>query len=221
MGLPGVILKAVKGQNEVSSGESETSTIHLSEDQNNIRKIISDNLTLETNDKEGYVVLNSRFPEPLLAAQVAQKGQDLLQQYITEFKIKKASAQLEFIEERLAEKKKEFEIAQSNLAKFRDRNKNVISAMARTDEERLQNEFQLAFNVYSELAQQMEQAQIKVKEDTPVFSIIKPVVVPIEKSKPNRPLILIIWIFLGGIVAIGWIFGKEFIGHVKEKWNEN
>ncbi|NQU53200.1 MAG: hypothetical protein HQ522_11755, partial [Bacteroidetes bacterium] len=62
--------------------------------------------------------------------------------------------------------------------------------------------------------------RIRVKEDTPVFSIIKPVTVPIEKSKPNKPMILIIWIFLGGIFGIGWIFGKQFFGTVKEKWNE-
>lgn len=220
IGLPGIILKALKGEDkDTILLDSNNITIRLTKEQDDVRKIIADNLTLETNDKEGYVVLNSSFQEPLLAAQVAQKGQDLLQQYITKFKIKKASAQLEFIEDRLAEKKKEFLKAQSNLADFRDRNKNVTSAMARTEEERLQNEYQLAFNVYSELAQQMEQAQIKVKEDTPVFSVIKPVVVPIEKSKPNRPLILIIWTFLGGIVAIAWIFGKQFIGTVKERWN--
>jgi LPS O-antigen subunit length determinant protein (WzzB/FepE family) len=84
----------------------------------------------------------------------------------------------------------------------------------------LQNEYRLAFEVYSQLAQQFEQAQIKVKEDTPVFSIVKPVTVPIEKSKPNRPIILIIWTFLGGIISIGWVFGKQFLQTIKVKWNE-
>ncbi len=137
----------------------------------------------------------------------------------TEFKIKKANAQLIFIEGRCAEKRKDFERAQANLAAFRDRNKSVTSAVARTEEERLQSDYQLAFEVYSQLAQQLEQAQIKVKEDTPVFSIVKPVTVPIEKSKPNRPLILIIWTFLGVVFAIGWIFGKQFFLTVKNKWN--
>ena len=164
------------------------------------------------------MVLSSRFHEARLSAEVAQKAQELLQQYITEFKIEKAKAQLEFIQERYAEKKEEFEKAQDNLAAFRDRNKNVTSALARTEEERLQSDYQLAFEVYSQLAQQQEQAQIKVKEDTPVFSILKPVVVPIEKSAPNRPMILIIWIFLGAIVSIGWIFGKQFLATVKERW---
>ena len=222
IGLPGVIITAVKGETKdtIPSALKEERTIHLSQEQNEIRKIIEENVTLVTNDKEGYVVLSSRFHEARLAAEVAQKGQELLQRYITEFKIEKATAQLKFIEDRCAEKQMEFEKAQANLASFRDRNKNVTSAMAQTEEERLQNEYQLAFTVYSELAKQLEQAQIKVKEDTPVFSIIKPVVVPIEKSSPNRPLILVIWTFLGGIVAIGWIFGKQFFASIKERWND-
>jgi uncharacterized protein involved in exopolysaccharide biosynthesis len=225
IGLPGVMLGALKSKQPeeepaVSGDSLINSPITLTEDQETIRKMLSDRVTLETNDKEGYVVLNASAHDPKLAAQVAHKAQSLLQKYITEFKIKKANAQLIFIEERYAEKRKDFEKAQANLAAFRDRNKNVTSAVARTDEERLQSDYQLAFEVYSQLAQQFEQAQIKVKEDTPVFSIVKPVTVPIEKSKPNRPLILIIWTFLGGVIAIGWIFGKQFLQTVKAKWNE-
>jgi hypothetical protein len=33
-------------------------------------------------------------------------------------------------------------------------------------------------------------------------------------------MILIIWTFLGGIIAVGWIFGKQFLATVKTKWNE-
>ncbi len=225
VGLPFILLKALKPKTPevlpaVASDSLLFSPITLTEDQELIRKMLAERVTLETNDKEGYVVLNVRAQDAKLAAQIAHKAQTLLQKYITEFKIKKATAQFKFINERYDEKKKEFEKVQTKLAAFRDRNKNVTSAMARTEEEQLQNEYQLAFEVYKQLAQQLEQAQIKVKEDTPVFSIIKPVTVPIEKSKPNRPLILIIWTFLGGIIAIGWIFGKQFLATVKTKWNE-
>ena len=225
IGLPGVVLGALKSKDietppSISGDSLFYSPIALTEDQEAIRKILSERVTLETNDKEGYVVLNAIAHDPKLAAQVAHKAQLLLQKYITEFKIKKASAQLDFIIERHAEKKNDFEQAQANLAAFSDRNKNITSAMARIEQEKLQNEYQLAFEVYSQLAQQLEQAQIKVKEDTPVFSIVKPVTVPIEKSKPNRPMILIIWTFLGGVIGIGWIFGKQFLQTIKVKWNE-
>ncbi len=224
VGLPFVIIKAIKAdepqkQPALSSDSLYFSPIVLTEAQEKIRKILSERVTLETNDKEGYVVLNTTSDDPYVAAQVAHKAQSLMQEYITEFKIKKATAQLRFIEERYEEKKKEFEKTQTNLAVFVDRNKSVTSAVARTEQERLQNEYKLAFEVYSQLAQQLEQAQIQVKEDTPVFSIIKPVIVPIEKSKPNRPLIIMIWTFLGGIFSIMWILVKQFIASVKNRWN--
>ena len=224
IGLPGVIISALKSKKPeepaIAGEELFDAPIALTENQEKIRKLLSKRITLETNEKQGYVVLNVIAHGPKLAAQIAHKAQALLQKYITEFKVKKATAQLQFIEERYAEKKKEFEKTQKNLALFVDRNKSVTSAVARTEEVRLQNEYKLAFEVYSQLAQQLEQAQIKVKEDTPVFSIVKPVTVPLEKSKPNRPLILIIWTFLGGVIAIGWIFGKQFFQTVKTKWNE-
>ena len=165
IGLPFTILGAIKGKPEEEAvvTHSNDGTIRLTKDQEAIRKILANNVSLETNDKDGYVVLRSNFHEAKLAAQVAQKAQELLQESITEFKIEKAKAQLDFIEERYAEKKAEFEKAQAALAEFRDRNKNVTSALARTQEERLQSDYQLAFDVYSQLAQQMEQAQIKVK----------------------------------------------------------
>lgn len=225
VGLPFVILGALKPEKQesapaVSGDVLLENPIALTEDQEKIRKFLSEKITLDANEKQGYLVLSVISFDPTLAAQVAHKAQELLQKYITEFKIKKATAQLKFIEERYTEKKKDFENAQIKLAAFNDRNKNVTSAVARTEEVRLQNEYELAFQVYSQLAQQLEQAQIKVKEDTPVFSVVKPVTVPIEKSKPNRPMILVIWTFLGGILGVGWIFGRQFLKDIKAKWNE-
>ena len=224
IGLPGVIIRALKSkkpEEPAVSGEALfDAPIALTENQEKIRNLLSNRITLETNEKQGYVVLNVIAHDPKLAAQVAHKAQALLQNYITEFKVKKAMAQLQFIEERYTEKKKEFEKSQKNLAVFVDRNKSIISAVANTEQVRLQNEYKLAFDVYSQLAQQLEQSQIKVKEATPVFSIVKPVTVPLEKSKPNRPMILVIWTFLGGVIGIGWIFGKQFFETIKTKWNK-
>jgi uncharacterized protein involved in exopolysaccharide biosynthesis len=42
-----------------------------------------------------------------------------------------------------------------------------------------------------------------------VFSIIKPVVVPNKKSEPKRGLILMVWLFLGAVVSIGFVLAKE------------
>ncbi len=68
--------------------------------------------------------------------------------------------------------------------------------------------------MYSELAKQREQANIQVKEDTPIFTIVEPVTVPSEHSKPQRGLILIAFIFLGGFLGIGLVLVLPYIAQI-------
>jgi len=221
VGLPGLILSSIRGEQPEVVSDSYPEIYKLTKDQDEVRNIIENNLSLEANDKEGYLTLSSRFHQAHLSAQVAQKAQELLEEYVTQFKVKKATAQLEFIKERYDENLSEFEEAQSKLAAFRDANKNISSEKMRTQEERLQNEYQLAFEVYSELAKQMEQSLIKVEEDTPMFSIISEVTVPIEQSKPNRKLILLLWILLGIISGISIILGRSVFSSINRRWKES
>ena len=92
--------------------------------------------------------------------------------------------------------------------------------MAQTSLEVLQSEYDLAYNVFTELAKQLETQKIQVKENTPVLTIIDPVYVPIEKSKPKRFSILIIWSFIGLFFGIVWVFGKDSFFKLKDEWNK-
>lgn len=224
IGLPDVISKAMRGDNtsalDVSLNWNSKGLIQINEDEKKLIEILLEQIFLEVNDKDGYISLSARMPEALPAAQLALHAQELLQKAIIEFKSQKAKDQLAFVEERYVEKQKEFELVQNKLANFRDRNRNVSTALAQTELERLQAEYNLVYGVYSELAKQLETQRIQVKEDTPVFTILEPVSVPVEKSKPKRAIILIIWIFFGGIVGVGLVFGKEFFVEIKGKWCE-
>ncbi len=221
LGLPGVILKAIKGEEQDKTvASAETKPFELSIKQRDVRLILSELISLDVNPKEGILTLSTRMPEARAAAQLGQHAQELLQQYIIEFKIKKAKANLDFIQQRFDETAQKFEVAQKRLASFRDRNKNVSLATAKTEEERLISEYNLVYGTYSELAKQLEQAKIQVKQDTPVFTIIEPISVPTKRSKPNRPMILFIWLFLGGVIGTGIVFGRGYYRTIKQQWNE-
>ena len=178
--------------------------------------IFKNKILININEKEGIVNLSGRMPEPFAAAQLTSRVQSLLQRYITEFKIEKAKAKLNFIEERYNEAKKQFETKQKELASFRDANRNFASEVAKTTEERLSNEYTVALGVYSELAKQKEQANIQVKEDTPMFTIVEPVTVPIERSKPRRAFLIAGFTFLGFFLAIGLVFVLIFANQAAE-----
>ena len=215
--LPSTILLAVKGDKGGSGQINPNDPISLTRKQEKMRKEIAKRVSLSV-EEMGYLTLRASFHESLLSAQVANQARELLQQYITRYKVKKATDQLVFVEERYHEKKKEFEKAQELLAIFRDQNKNVSSAMAATQESRLQSGYTIALNVYNELAKQLEQAKIQVKEDTPVFSVLEPAVVPLLRTKPQRAVILILSLFIGLVSGVTVVFGKQYFSNVGTKW---
>jgi len=222
IGLPGVIIAAIKGKSKELAlpGDSATQLILLTEEQSRIQKRMDYLVSLDLNAKEGYITLTTRMPEALAAAQLAKKAQILMQSYITEFKIEKVKSNLHFIQGRYDETKSEFEKAQVSLALVNDRNKNFTSGLPQIEADRIQTRYTIAFSVFQELAKQLEQAKIQVKKETPVFTIIEPVIVPSERSKPKRFTILFIWIFLGGAIGSGIVFSKIYLSTIKNQWEE-
>jgi uncharacterized protein involved in exopolysaccharide biosynthesis len=219
LGLPGVIIKAIKGEkSEKGVGSRESKYLRLSQKEDAIAKLLSSKVSLAINEKEGTLMLTANMPEALASTQVVEATRLLLQKYITEFKIDKVKQNMEFIAERYTEAKRNFELKQQQLASFRDGNRNVISAMTQAQGERLNGEYSLYYGVYSELAKQLEQAKIKVKETQPILTVIEPAVVPNQKSKPNRMLVLIVYGMIGIVLASGLVLAKSLFKY--QKWNK-
>lgn len=217
VGLPGMIIGAIKGEQPIVAITDSSSHIQtLSKNEDIAIKALKASISLTVNDKDGYISLAVNMAEPLAAAQLASAAQNLLQKYITEFKIQKVQSNLDFVEGRYADAKRDFEAKQNELATFRDANRSFASAVAQTTQERLKNEYDLLFSVYTELAKQREQANIQVKETTPVFTIVEPVTVPIERSKPKRGMICIAFTFLGGFIGIGLVLSLPFLAQVSD-----
>lgn len=211
IGLPFVILKAIRGEQPepdysalATEGNGSASKIEtMTKEEYECNKILSECLSMNLDDKNGYLSISVTMPEAIVAAEMAEATVTLLQKYITEFKIEKVQSNLDFVQERYNEAKAEFEDIQDRRARFRDANQNTTRYSARTQLEKLDAEYTLAMNLYSELATQLEQAKINVKETTPILTVINPVTVPLQKSKPRRAMILFGWTFFGIVLGMG------------------
>lgn len=210
IGLPFVILNAIRGdkpktESVALAGDGSTAIESLTKDEYNCMAILGQSVGITLDEKNGYVTISANMPEAVAAAQMAQATLTLLQKYITEFKIEKVQSNLDFVQERYDEAKRNFEDVQARRAKFRDANMNTSRYSARTELEKLDAEYTLTMNLYSSLASQLEQAKISVKETTPVLTVIKPVTVPYKKSKPQRSMILAAFTFLGAVLGMGCV----------------
>jgi LPS O-antigen subunit length determinant protein (WzzB/FepE family) len=214
IGLPGIIYKAIKGKSVKSSlqlKDVNSQIVYITAEEKQLIERLKKQLTLIVNKKEGYISLSASMPEALNAAELTQNAQEILQKYIINFKVQKSKNQLSFIKQRFYEKEKIYKEAQIKLASFQDRNQFMNSALAKNTQTRYQAEYDLAFGVYSEIAKQQETQLIKVKEDTPIFTILEPVSIPTDKSKPKRAKTIFIFTFLGFIIGLAFVFSKSYI----------
>ena len=205
IGLPGLLLNKQTDNNE----NLDTSLFQITEQYKGLFEFLAQVVSIEVDDQEGLVSISVELADRMVAAQLAQAATDLLQSNIIAFKSQSARNNLDFIESQFESKRQEFEEIQDSIAVFKDQNLNITSSLYQNQLTRLESQFTVISSVFQELAGQVEQAKIQVNKDTPIFTIIEPVSVPLERSKPKRTITVIIWTFLGGVFSVGWVLVKS------------
>ena len=218
IGLPGKILGAILPKKELMTsvpGSSEESLVlNLSKDEFGVISTLRQKITASLDEQSGIVSVTVTLPDNVAAAAVNEYTIRELTEYLTEYRTEKVLRDLTFVEEQLVTAKIRFEEAQQALAAFRERYQGSLSIRNQTEEQRLQSEYQVAFNLYNGFTQQFEQARLKVQEETPVFKTLEPVQVPLN-DETSGAMILVVFIMLSGITSIGWIFVQPLLEHFK------
>ena len=192
IGLPSLILSSFKDQKEYTN---ESKIYSITEEDKGLFQILENNLSLSINEKEGFITISFTDNNKNVAAQITQISQNLLQEKIIEFKNKSSKEMLDFAIKQYSDKKESYEKLQDERAVFVDKNINISSSLFQNKLSRLESEVNISESIVQQLASQVEQAKLQVNKDTPVFTTIKPVTIPFERSAPKRSLIVIIFCF--------------------------
>jgi len=215
IGLPVLLLSAFKNKDNIASGTfSGQNVMVVSSEDYMFYKNFDQYISINVDLKEGFIEFNIIYDDPIRTAILAQKAQEILQKRVIEYKIKQAKEVLKFTQEQYELKKVLLYSAQANLANFKDRNIFISTSSFQNQLLRLESDYNNANVVYQELAKQVEQSKLQVSKDTPIFSVLKPVVVPNEKSGPKGVLIIAIWTFLGLVFATAKILFKDQINNL-------
>lgn len=214
----GWVVSTIKGEDEEKAVNDSIDSFRLTKDQSSIITALGNRIAVSVDKKSFVITITTTMQDPVIAATVTNEVKEKLQNYITEYRTNKARKDLEFTEKLYAENMETYHKAQQEYAQYMDRNQNVSLRSAQTQQERLRNEMELAFNVYNQTAQQLQMAKAKVQEDTPVFTVVEAATVPLRAAKPSKAMILIGFVFLAAVGAGGWVlFGREFVEQFRAK----
>lgn len=181
----------------------------LTKEQSRIVKMIDKKVVCDVDKKTMVISINVTDQDPLICATIADSVQRRLQNFITDYRTKKAKVDLEYNRKLFKEAKARYDKARQLYASYSDANQDMILQSYKTKLIDLENEMQLQFNNYNAVAQQLQLAEAKVQEDTPAFTTLQSATVPVKKAGPGRAKMVLIFLFLAFLGTTVYILNKE------------
>jgi len=206
---------------EEEEGNGTINPFQLTKEQSQTVEGLKRLIVASVDKKTGVTTVSVTMQDPMVAAILTDTVIVKLKEHITKYRVSKAEEDCQYWEQLNEQRKNEYYDKQQTYAQYVDANKSVVLQSVRIEQERLQNEMNLAYQVYSNVATQLQMAKAKVQEAKPVFAVVEPASVPLLPSGTSRKMILIGIVFLAVAGAAAWIlFGQDLWTNLKEGLNE-
>ena len=192
----------------VVSKNGKANPFQLTRRQDQIARLMSKNIKCDI-DKKNYVIsITVEDQDPLICATLADTVQAKLQEFITDYRTKKAKKDLEYYKKLSSDAKSKYERSYS------DANQDVVLESYRLKANDMENEMQLLYNTYTTLQAQVQQAQAKLLMQTPAFTTLQSASVPLKPAGPKRMLFVLGMTVLAFLIISIYstrkiIFGEE------------
>ncbi|MBQ8989963.1 MAG: chain-length determining protein [Prevotella sp.] len=181
----------------------------LTKEQTDIVKAINKNVVCDVDKKTFVITINVTDQDPLICATLADSVKTRLQKFITDYRTSKARVDLEYNKKLYGEAKARYEQARNKYAAFSDSHRDVSSQSAQTRQSDLQNEMNMQQQIYQQVVAQLQQAEMKVQQETPAFTTFQSATVPVLKAGPKRAQMCLIFLFLAFLGTTAYILYKE------------
>ena len=206
VGLPGELLGILRtqGSKSIDAALPDSMARLKSYDQKYMKLVrnMDKRIAVNIDKRTSIITITAMMPDPYAAADLVRVTSNLLMARIIDYESRKAGEQFRFVREQHERAMRRYEITQRELAGFDDRNRTLMRATAKIERDRLQREYDLAFEVYQQLSRELEQARLKMSQDTPAFTVLEQVTVPSERSSPQRARMLLVSLFLGALLGV-------------------
>lgn len=211
IGFPNMLVGGVKslfseGTLDTLENVGRRGTLELSQEQNTKVNVLRNSVKASIDTKTAITNVSVCLQSPKVAAVVADSVVHKLQEYITDYRTSKVKDDCAYLEKLFKERQREYYTAQKKYANYVDTHDNLVLQSVRTEQERLQNDMSLAYQIYSQVANQLQVARAKVQEEKPVFAVVEPAIVPLNPSGMKLMIYVIVFVLFSIMTTIVWKF---------------
>ena len=181
----------------------------LTKKQNRMAKQLDKTIYCDVDKKTMVITISVKDTDPVVAATMADSAMMLLQNYITDYRTKKARVDMEHYGKMTEEAKECYEQASRAYAQYADANLNSFQEKVRQKKSEMETEVLLQRTVYQQVLGQLKQAEMRVQEDTPAFAVIQPSTIPAKNTGPKRTVTCLFFLFVAFMGTSAYALHKE------------
>ena len=180
-------------------------------------KALRQSISVNVNNKTGVTNISVTMDDRRIVTQVADTVCKMLQNYVIDYRTKKAKSDYDYYVKLADEAHEKLVKAQAAYAARVDYDRGVILQSVNSVRQRLQEEANLANQVYTQMVQQREMAKAKIQEAKPVYAVVQPATMPQFPMNSRKSRVLVFG-FLGFFLACAWVaFGEDFLEKIKSQ----
>lgn len=210
LSLPGKAIQKIKSKGQVEViPTAEIETMYLTRTQQLSLKSLNKRIKVDVDKGTSVITLSVTMQDPNIAAVIADIVSSNLQTNIAKYRSAKSIKDLEFNEKLFQEAKDKYFAAQQEYAEYADQHQNLYQERHKIEMTRLENDVNLAYDIYSQLAGQLEVCRAKVQDNTPVCVVIEPSVAPFKASHPKKMVMGVLYCFLAFFGTCAWYIIKD------------
>lgn len=183
----------------------------LDRQQQKLLKELENRIVVELDKQTSAIYVNATMQDAGIASMVVDAITDNLQKYVTDYRTAKARKDLDNTQLMYSEARDNYFAAQHAYAEYCDQHMGVTKLQYLMEQERLSDEKDVAYNLYNQLAQQLDMCKTKLLEKTPVVVLLQPSTVPYKATTPKKMIIGILFVFLAFFGTAAWLMIKEWV----------
>lgn len=214
-----VVKKLFKSTKKVTTNK-QFDPYQLSELDDGILNKIRNDITISVDKKNDVITIATKAQDALVCKTIADSVRERLQAFVTEYRTAKARKDVEYYKKLTLDAKRDYEKIRKEYVSSADANMDVVLESYKSKTEDLENDMQIKYNTYTALANQLSAARAKLRETTPVFTLLKGAAVPVRPTGPKRMIFVLAMLVLAFICISGYILKGYLFGISKDKDNK-
>lgn len=192
------LMKLFPKSDKEFKGNTSKSTFNpyfLSKKDDGIVNKMRDDIAISVDKKTGVIAISAKAQDPLVCQTLADSVRERLQKFIIEYRTSKSRRDVEYYQKLVNDARADYEKTRRQYAQTADANLDVILESEKSKIEDLENTMQMQYNTYTAMNTQLEAARAKLRQYTPVFTVLKGADVPIKPTSPKRMIFVAFWVF--------------------------